>query len=421
MSQVTIHARVVFPIVGPPIDDGWVAIEDSQIAAVGSGRGEGMVHDLGNAAILPGLVNAHAHLDFSNISTPIGEPGIGFVDWIRRVTEFRRTDSRTVDPVERGLAESVYYGVTTVGDISQPGSVEPQANDIGVTSFLELIAPTHERVAAALDFARTHLSQPSHFLPALSPHAPFSVHPELLAAVIELSANQKVPMAMHLAESQEEMQLLRDGTGPLRAFLEEIGAWDSMSFRPTQRPMDFLRPLALAHRALVIHGTYLDDEEIAYLGDHCDRMAVVFCPRTHDWFGRGDYPLEKMIAAGVLVALGTDGRGSSPNLDLLAEMRHAARRHPDVRRDRILRMGTLDGATALGLADRIGSLECGKQANLTIVSLPDRAAADPHDLIFDSAAEVIERYFSGESSLRSPDLPNRRSSSSSTSVNVTPQ
>ena len=110
--------------------------------------------------------------------------------------------------------------------------------------------------------------------------------------------------------------------------------------------------LASAHRALVIHGNYLDDEEIAFLAANAARMTVVYCPRTHDWFAHGAYPLEKMLAAGVTVALGTDGRGSSPDLSLLAEMRFAARRHPAVGLDRILQMGTILGAQGLGLGNR---------------------------------------------------------------------
>ena len=116
--------------------------------------------------------------------------------------------------------------------------------------------------------------------------------------------------------------------------------------------MDYLRLLASAHRALVIHGNYLDDEEIAFLGANAARMTVVYCPRTHDWFAHSPYPLEKMLAAGVAVALGTDGRGSSPDLSLLAEMRFAAQRHPAVRLDRILQMGTILAARALGWDDR---------------------------------------------------------------------
>jgi cytosine/adenosine deaminase-related metal-dependent hydrolase len=200
---------------------------------------------------------------------------------------------------------------------------------------------------------------------------------------------------MHLAESREELELLQSGGGPFRTLLEGLAAWDTTAMRPESRPLDYLRHLALANRALVIHGNYLDDEEIAFLGAHRDRMAVVYCPRTHDWFAHNAYPLEKMLASGAMVALGTDGRGSSPDLSLLEEMRFAARRHPAIGLDKILRMGTIDGARALGQEAAVGSIAPGKQADLAIVALPDRATADPCQLLFDSAEPVVACYCRG--------------------------
>ena len=130
-------------------------------------------------------------------------------------------------------------------------------------------------------------------------------------------------------------------------------------------------------------------------------MSVVYCPRTHDWFAHRAYPLEKMLAAGATVALGTDGHGSSPDLSVFAEMRFAALRHPAVPRADILRMATLGGARALGRETELGSLAPGKQADLAIVALPDRVADDPHELLFDPAASVVACYRCGEEAYRS--------------------
>lgn len=424
MPPFTLQARYVFPVVGSPIPDGTITIDEERIVALGSGCGEGEIIELGNVAILPGLVNAHAHLDFSDLTKPLGEPGIGFVDWIRLVMD-RRSNSRElaqgINPILHGLHETLQHGVTTLGEIAQPGwSVEPWSDlPLRATIFQECIAPTLERVPDALESAKSHTSchdptpphcnggafcssinfsevlQASNFQAGLGPHAPFSVHPELLSALISLSTKKKIPLAMHLAESREEIELLRHGTGPLRKFLEEIGAWDTTAIRTGTRPLEYLKRLASAHRALVIHGGFLDDEEIAFLGGRADRMSVVYCPRTHDWFARGDYPLERMLTAGVTVALGTDGRGSSPDLSLLAEMRFAAQRHPAVGGDRILQMGTLDGAKALGWDQHVGSLEPGKQADLAIVALSDRETDDPYALLLESEKPVVGHYFRG--------------------------
>jgi cytosine/adenosine deaminase-related metal-dependent hydrolase len=177
--------------------------------------------------------------------------------------------------------------------------------------------------------------------------------------------------------------------------LESRGAWDPAARPPGARPLDELRVLSRAHRALVVHGNYLDDEEIAFLGRQRRQMAVVYCPRTHAWFSHTPYPLEKLLAAGAIVALGTDSRASSPDLSLLAEMRHVARGFPVMSRATILELGTLGSARALGLDSRIGTLEPGKRANLAVVALPEDIAADPHELLLDTAGEVLATWVGG--------------------------
>ncbi|MEN6450632.1 MAG: amidohydrolase family protein [Thermoguttaceae bacterium] len=410
MTPTTLHARYVFPAVGEPIRDGVVTIDGGRIAAVGRRgdasslqRGRASLRDLGNVAILPGLVNAHTHLEFSDIETPLGHPGISLPDWIR-LAMARRKAEEIPTAIAAGLRESVRSGVTTLGDIVQPGQIAA-ASPIDVTAFLELIAPTVERIPAALERARSHVKPPLNgpVRPGLSPHAPYSVRLDLVDAVAQLSAAEKIPVAMHLAESPEELQWLRDGTGPFRTLLEELGAEEAAV--GGLRPMDYLQRLAAAYRALVIHGNYLADDEIALLAANAERMAVVYCPRCRDWFAprgtgcqpapRHVYPLAKMLSAGVTVALGTDGRGSTPDLSILGEMRFAARRHPEVGRGDILRMGTVLGAKALGVEQEAGSLTPGKRADLAIVALPDRDASDPYALLFDSDEPVVACYCRG--------------------------
>ena len=253
-----------------PVPDGAVSIEGGRIVSCGAGVPPARqyasgtpapqtheIRDLGNVAILPGLVNAHVHLNFSDLAAPLGERGMPFADWIRRVIEFRlQTGGPDRHPLALGLGESLRCGVTTLGDIAQPGwsADEFVASPLGVTVFQELIAPTADRVAGAVELAKSHLhvvgtrrvpvphtacadyvgpfsqwERGENITPGLSPHAPYSVHPELLSAAIELSTTNRVPIAMHLAESREELELLRHGGGPLRALLEELG-------RGTPRP-----------------------------------------------------------------------------------------------------------------------------------------------------------------------------------------
>ncbi len=415
-----LRARYVFPVADSPIADATVTFQAGRIVAVGGNPAAGPIEDLGNAAILPGLVNAHVHLDLSDLPAPLGHPGMGMVDFIRSVMAHRRR--RTPDQpsaVSQGLQESLRLGTTTLGDIAQPGwPAEALRNcPCETTLFLELIAPRIEQVTAVVELARQHLTtplsseqpgdcpdfrptkmglSPSHARPGLSPHAPYTVHAELLRQAVALSAEHRVPLAFHLAESPEEMELLRTGGGPLAAFMQSLDQWDPTAMAPAAGAIDYLQTLARADRALVVHGNYLGDREIGFLAAHPQRMAVVYCPRSHAWFGHKPYPLARLLAAGATVALGTDGRASVPDLSLLAEMRLAARSHAGLRPETIVELGTLGGARALGCQDRLGSLEPGKWANLAVVALPEHNAADPYDLLLDSDRPVLRTYFQGE-------------------------
>ena len=396
-----LKGRYVFPIVGEPVPDGVVAISADRIRRVGTRLAEGPVEDLGNVAIIPGLVNAHTHLEFSHLPKPLGRRGIGITEWIGQVIECRSsTAQEPALAVEQGIHESIQSGITALGEIAQPdwsaGSFHGRALD--ATVFLELIGPTEDRAPAAVDLAGRHLdtaASTGSWRGGLSPHAPYSVHPRLLRAAVSLSTARRVPLSFHLAESREEMELLRSRSGPFREMLERFGAWDADSFNSGTRPLDYLHALGSAHRVLIVHGNYLDEEEISYLGGRADRMAVVYCPRTHAFFAHDDYPLQQFLSAGATVALGTDSRASSPDLGILAEMRQVAQMHPSVSPATILRLGTFEGSKALGLARQAGSLEPGKYADLAIVSLPDRASSDPHELLFDNDARVVARYWHG--------------------------
>ncbi len=182
---------------------------------------------------------------------------------------------------------------------------------------------------------------------------------------------------MHLAESREELQLLATGNGPMRDMLEQLGALALGMFARGGQPRDYLEILDSAHRSLVIHGNYLPRDDWDFLAQRAERMAVVYCPRTHHYFGHEPYPLVAMLGRGVRVVVGTDSRASNPDLNLWEELRYVARVHPQVTPAQILRMGTLDAAGALGCHEEVGSLEPGKRADLLILRIDHPRAADP--------------------------------------------
>lgn len=398
----------MFPICAPPLVDGVVTIAGDRIVAVGENLSGQRAVDLsevalGDVALLPGLVNPHTHLEFSRLAHPLGHPGMPLSAWILEVVAYRRRieasaaesaeDARRA-ALEAGLQECLACGVTTVGDIVTAGldEVLQCPAPIGWYLFQELRGQTAQAIAAQIDLARQHLrpvtSRPE-LRPALSPHAPYSTARELVAAACALSRDASCPVALHLAESREELQLLATGGGPLRDMLEQLGAWVPAAFARASAPRDYLQLLDTAHRSLVVHGNYLLPADWDYLAQRAARMAVVYCPRTHQYFGHEPYPLPDLLRRGVRVVVGTDSRASNPDLDLWQELQVTARTHPGVAPAEIVRMGTLNAAAALGWETEVGSLAPGLRADMALVRIGGhQLPTDPHETLFDATSVV---------------------------------
>lgn len=385
MSTLVLRARWVMPVATPAIDGGYVAVFNGRIASVGASRPDGVIEDLGDVVLMPGLVNAHTHLEFSDLAAPLGRAGTSLPEWIRLViAERRRSDGDAAHAISAGLAESLAAGVTTVGEIATAPAGAYLASATRPTTVLlqEAIGFSAQRVDSVYaDVERRLMATPT---PAgVSPHAPYTVHPRLVERLVGLAAARQAPAAMHMAESQEELDLLATGMGAFRELLEERSMWDSGAIAAGLRPLDYLRMLSAAPRALVIHGNYLAVDEIEFIAAWRETMSVVYCPRTHAWFGHPPYPLEAMLAAGIRVALGTDSRASNPDLSLLAEMRFAAKQFPSVASETWIRMATSHAADALGLGDQTGALAPGLRADL--VALPWSGGKAVDDVVYGSA------------------------------------
>jgi cytosine/adenosine deaminase-related metal-dependent hydrolase len=286
------------------------------------------------------------------------------------------------------LREAATVAAGDIATLDWPAECVP-SGPLSLTVFTELLGLDPARQETLLTRAGNYLEERLESgrgpKPGLSPHAPYTVGPDLLRKACELSAAERVPVAMHLAESRDELELLRTHQGPLVEVLQNLGAWHPESLPLGLAPIDYLQLLATAHRALVIHGNYLGRDDFEFIAAHRERMSLVYCPRTHAYFGHEPYPLAGMLAAGARVAVGTDSRASNPDLSILSELRHIARHHPNISRDAILRMGTLSGAEALGSAAKLGSITPCKRAWLATVPL-GQTHGEPHELLFGSTA-----------------------------------
>ncbi len=381
----SLQARIVCPVDRPAIDRGVVEIEAGRIVEIHS-RPHGGTRNLGNVAIVPGLVNAHTHLEFSNLEAPLRPPH-PFAAWIGAVVaERRRRTGKAAtggdaerDPLARGLAECFATGTTLIGDIAtgtldeaddRPAMVEALTTE-RIIRFRELLAPTAAGVASTWASADADLQQVEQLAAGarcgLSPHAPYTVTGDLLEQAVERAVQDDRPVAMHLAETREELELLEQGSGPLVEMLMRIGQW-SPGNRPGTRPIDLLRVLSRAPQSLIVHGNYLTRDELQFLASH-SQMSLVHCPRTHAYFGHARSPLRESLELGVNVALGTDSRASNPDLNLWEEARTVARLFPEIAPQDVLRLATVNGARALGLADRHGIIAPGRRADLCCIRL----------------------------------------------------
>jgi aminodeoxyfutalosine deaminase len=400
-EPLALKARWVFPGDAAPLPGGVVRIQGDCIAAVEPAGTRVADLDLGNVALLPGFVNAHTHLDLSDARGRI-PPSPDFVGWLRRVIEHRRgqTPEEVDAAIRHGLADLCRFGTTLFGDISSGGGSWPYVvSGARAVVFYELLGLTSDRARQAWDAAkawsvsrgilqnasrhRSHATCRCGF----SPHAPYSFNHELLHPVAIF--NRMAPLAVHLAESAAEVQLIDRRAGPFIPFLVERGVWD-----PAALPWSFesvIEATRAARTVLYIHGNFLRPE--TPIPPH---GAIVYCPRTHAAFGHPPHPFREFLKRGVRVALGTDSLASNPDLDILAEARFIAARHPDLPGGTLLRMLTLSGAEALGWADVTGSLTPGKSADLVVLPLPDRDDADPHRLVFESSLPVQRVMFRGQ-------------------------
>lgn len=401
----TIRAKWILNPGQTPVRDAFLSIHDGKIVSISS-RPDGRFEDLGDVALIPGLVNCHTHLEFSHLTQPLGHRGNAFPDWLKCVIAHRQDD--TVAPkserVQLGYDESTQSGVIAIGEIAthhsastlptlteQNSSEGPNGHRAHVIAFQEWLSLATDQaprlVQQQWDLERATENHPICSA-GVSPHAPYTIHPETFESACLHAEKEQLPIAMHIAETEEELQLLATGNGPLRDFLESLGVFQSSAFQPSRSIAWYLNWLARAPRALVVHGNYLDSAQLRWLAKHRDRMSLVYCPRTHDYFEHSPYPLHDALDAGVRVTLGTDSRASNPDLNIWSEFRFLIGKFPSLDVKRAFSMITVDGALALGLPESSTLLAPGAPATFNTFQV-DADESDPWESIRSETAEVL--------------------------------
>jgi cytosine/adenosine deaminase-related metal-dependent hydrolase len=400
-----LHAcRWLLPIDGPPLERAWIETSHGVIRRFGRGAPPAPAVDLGDVVVMPGLVNAHTHLELSWMAGRV-PPADSMVEWIRAMMRVRGSVRGDVTPSQvtattEALAVMRASGTVLVGDVSNSLAtpLPIAASGIRGVVFHELIgfnpADAVAQVTAAiaaLDRGRRLLSEhgaPVHL--TLSAHAPYSVAPALFREIAARVTDG--PLALHLAESAEELEFLRTGSGPMRDLLEELGAWTSTWQAPGTGPVDYVQNTGyIRPGVMAVHGVHLTDDELAQLREA--RATIVTCPRSNLWVGAGMPRVSHFYASGVPVAVGTDSLASVDSLSMFDELAELRRIAPDVAAASLLESATRIGAEALGFGATHGTIAVGKSAALIAVDVPS-SVLDVEEYLVSGVSSSAVRFLS---------------------------
>lgn len=395
-GKVRIHrAKWLFPIISPPVEDGAVAVRNGIIEKVGRfkelrGMG-GDISDHGEGVIWPALVNAHTHLELSAMGGRVsGERG--FASWVRELIELR--GKLLKEDVEKAVHEALSEMYSQGTGLAADTGNSLLAHDIGrgqqnidIEFFFEFLGFNREKTEAArilLDEMVFYLEREPHF--HLAAHAPYSVSAALLDELKRRSKENGKMLSMHLGETLEEKDFLKNSSGDLKELLKDRSAWDS-EFKPLEEePVFYLKSLGILDKATIcVHLVNLTEKELTALAESGAKICL--CPRSNVFLGVGFPRIERMLELNMRPALGTDSLASNCSLSILDEMVAVATYAPSVPLEKILEMATINGARALGRQD-FGSISPGVKAKMFFVPLKA-----------ESAGQALEKILSGNDSI----------------------
>ncbi|HXY60961.1 MAG TPA: amidohydrolase family protein [Chthoniobacterales bacterium] len=397
-----IRARVVVTMDGPPIDAGAAVVAADRIIDVGKFSDIKKKHpadevlDLGDQVLLPGLINAHCHLDYTRLRGKIPRQK-SFTDWIRAINAEKAKLSAEdyVGSITEGFVEAKRFGTTTIANLTAfPELVSRIESPVRTWWFAELIDVRDPgRANQIVDRGAEQLSSRQHW--GLAPHARFTASAELYRRCENVALRENILLTTHLAESREEMQMFRDGRGPLHDFLKEIGrdVRDCGKATPTEyffgkgdspsgpRVIEDNRPY------LLVHMNALLESDFKLLTGVAKNSSIVHCPRSHEYFGHPSFQFEKLRELGLNICLGTDSLASNDDLSLLAEMRTFQREFPGVPPDEILNLVTVNSARALKQEKNLGKIRRDFLADLIAIPITGSTSVFEDVIAFDRTVD----------------------------------
>jgi cytosine/adenosine deaminase-related metal-dependent hydrolase len=391
-DQLLLRARIVLPVTRPPVENGAVLISGNRIATIGSweelrNRNFPEVIDLGDSVLMPGLINSHCHLDYTDMAGML-PPQKLFTDWITLMlaTKAEWTYTEFAESWLHGAHMLLRNGTTTVADFEAVPELLPDvwsSTPLRILSLLEMTGVRSRRTPESIlqdELDRIDQLHDGRSRSGLAPHAPYSTAPELIRLSVLAARERGLPISIHVSESSLEYDMFTNASGAMYDWLRRNER--DLSDCGHGSPVKQLEKLnALGPNLLAVHLNYLDAGDAGLLAKH--NVSVVHCPRSHSYFQHGAFPFAELHAAGVNICLGTDSlatvyktRKDEIELSMFDEMSAFASRHPDVSAESILQMATVNGARALGVAGEAGELAAGAFADLIAIRFngtPERA------------------------------------------------
>jgi len=402
-DPMILRAKYVLPMNQPPIEDGAVAIEGDTIVAVGKtaevrAAHAGEIRDLGERVLAPGLINAHCHLDYTRLRGEVEWRG-SFTEWLVQLVAAKQLhpEKEYLGGIQMGLDMLMRTGTTTVVNIeSFPKFIDqippPRLRVWWCLEMIDFNRPEGAREVAAqtLEFIAAHSNPRGGF--GFSPHAPYTVTTELYRLCGQYARGRNIPLTTHLAESEEEDDMFRRGTGQMYDSFLRLGR--DMSDCKHVSPTQLLSECGvLGPNCLAVHANYLTPLDVTLLkqtGTH-----VVHCPKTHRFFGRGSPLLDTWKENRINACLGTDSMASNDTLNMLDEMQTLSHMFPRKSAQELLTLATINGAKALNLREKLGYIGVGAWADL-IAAPMDGAGGDPYEAIVYADKQVSFSMVAGE-------------------------
>lgn len=385
-------AQYILPITSEPFERGAVLVRDGHIKDVGPVDAlklrypDEEVRDFGMAALMPGMVDLHTHMENSVFRGIVHD--VPYTTWVRSILE--KSSKMEVhdwyDSAILGCLEALSGGITTVADITTSGASCTATQKLGMRSVIyrEVGAMDQRRVDFAMRVAANDIAHwreevdPDRITIGIAPAAIYTCHPIMFTKVSEFARKEGVPVAMHLAGSREEYQFVKRGSSPFavhtmgakRGYVE-IPPWLPTGVSPVRYALNW--GAFESDNVMAIHCIHIDDNDISKLKEY--DVAVAACPRCSAQLGMGMSPINEFLRSRLRFGLGTDSPAATDSIDMFSEMRigmllqRAVSPNTFLDSATMLETATIGGARALKMEDKIGSLEVGKCADIVAVDL----------------------------------------------------